>query len=69
IFTRAAVYLREAAEKLGDNPVVHYHLGMALAKGGDKAGGARSLEHALSLSSTFDGAEEARKMLKELKQA
>ncbi|OPX18673.1 MAG: hypothetical protein BZ151_13495, partial [Desulfobacca sp. 4484_104] len=30
IFTRAAVYLREAAEKLGDNPVVHYHLGMAL---------------------------------------
>jgi tetratricopeptide (TPR) repeat protein len=36
VFSRAIVYLKEANEKISDNPVIRYLLGMAYFKNGDK---------------------------------
>lgn len=58
--------LKEAAEKLPANPVVHFHLGMAQYKNGDKDGAKRSLQAALKLAQSFSGSDEARKVLSEL---
>ena len=55
--------LKEAAEKLPNEPVVHFHYGMAQQKNGDQAGAKKSLQTALKLSQTFDGSEEAKKTL------
>lgn len=65
---RATNLLREAAEKLKNNPVVQYHYGMALALKGEHARARSVLSNALQLSQTFPGAEEARKKLMELDQ-
>ena len=62
----AASLLKEAVEKLPNEPVVHFHLGMALQKNGDMAGAKNSLLTALKLSQTFNGSEQARKVLTEL---
>jgi Flp pilus assembly protein TadD len=59
------ILLREAAEKLPENPLVQYHFGMAQRNNGDMAGARRSLRASLKLSQTFPGADEARKTLKE----
>jgi predicted Zn-dependent protease len=66
LFARAVTSLEEAREKLGENPVVRYHLGMAYYKSGKPEAGAAELKKALELSSTFDGADEARKTLGEI---
>ncbi|NWF72320.1 MAG: tetratricopeptide repeat protein [Nitrospirae bacterium] len=58
--------LKEAVEKLPNEPAVHFHYGMAQQKNGDQAGAKKSLQTALKLSQTFDGSEEARKTLAEL---
>jgi tetratricopeptide (TPR) repeat protein len=55
--------LKEASEKLANEPVVHFHYGLAQQKNGDQAGAKKSLQTALKLSQTFDGSEEARKTL------
>jgi tetratricopeptide (TPR) repeat protein len=65
-YLKATNLLKEAAEKLPDNPVVQYHYGMAQHKNGDKAGAKKSLQTSLKLSQTFRGAEEAKKVLNEL---
>ncbi len=65
-YLKATSLLREAAEKLPDNPVVQYHYGMAQHKNGDKAGAKRSLQASLKLSENFPGADEAKKVLNEL---
>lgn len=49
-----------------NNPVYHYHLGMAHARMGEDAKARRSLELALRLQANFDGAAEARKTLASL---
>ena len=59
----AVSLLKEAAEKLPNEPVVHFHYGMAQQKTGDSAGAKKSLQPALKLSQTFAGSEEARKTL------
>ena len=58
--------LKEAVEKLPTNSIVHFHLGMAQYKSGDKKEAKKSLQTALKLSQNFAGAEEARKVLSEL---
>jgi hypothetical protein len=58
--------LKDASEKLPDNPVVQYHYGMAQHKNGDLAGAKKSLQTSLKLSQNFPGAEEAKKVLSEL---
>src|SRR2546428_125066 len=65
-YLKAATLLKEAAEKLPDNPIVQYHYGLAQQKNGDVAGAKKSLQASLKLSQTFSGANEARRILKEL---
>jgi tetratricopeptide (TPR) repeat protein len=63
---KAISLLKESAQKMESQPVVHYHLGMAYLKYGDKKLTRQELETALKLSKDFDGAEEARRVLKGL---
>jgi tetratricopeptide (TPR) repeat protein len=65
-YVLAISLLKEAAEKLPANPVIHYHLGMAQYKNGDKDGAKKSLQTALKLDRHFPGAEEAQRVLSEL---
>ena len=58
--------LKEAVEKLPEEPSVHYHYGMALAKNNNAAEAKKSLETALKLNPNFPGADEARKTLEGL---
>ena len=58
--------LRLAVEKDPGNPSFLYHLGQAYAQTGDNASARRSLERALALKPDFDGAQDARKLLKTL---
>jgi tetratricopeptide (TPR) repeat protein len=58
--------LRIAIEKAPGNPAAHYHLGLAYSLTGDKDAARRELAQALKLKSDFDGAEDARKLLRTL---
>lgn len=59
----AVSLLKEAAEKLPTEPLVHYHLGIVQAKNGDTAAAKRSLQTALTLNQHFAGADEAKKVI------
>jgi predicted Zn-dependent protease len=63
---KAVSLLGEAVKKLPENPVVRYHLGMALFKKGEPNNAKKTLEFALKMSPTFPGAEEARTTLESL---
>lgn len=65
-YVKAVSLLKEAADKLHDNPIVLYHYGMAQYKNGNKAAAQTVLESSLKLSQTFPGAEDARQTLKDL---
>lgn len=65
-YLTAVSILKESAAKLPDNPVAHYHLGMAYVKNGQKELAKHELEQALKLSQNFSGHEEARITLKQL---
>ncbi|MEQ1845955.1 MAG: tetratricopeptide repeat protein, partial [Nitrospira sp.] len=58
--------LREAVEKLPNEPEVHFHYGMALAKSNNPGEAKKSLQTALKLQPNFSGADEARKTLQSL---
>jgi len=58
--------LTQAVGKDPGNPSYHYHLGLAHSLAGDKAAARRELEQALKLKADFDGADEARKLLRSL---
>jgi Flp pilus assembly protein TadD len=57
---------RFALEKAPDNPAFHYHLGLAYAQAGDKAAARLAMEKALKLKADFEGADEARSLLRTL---
>jgi Flp pilus assembly protein TadD len=59
----AVSLLKEAVEKVPNEPVFHFHYGIAQQKNGDQAGAKKSLQTALKLSQIFSGSEEARKIL------
>jgi tetratricopeptide (TPR) repeat protein len=59
--------LQQAISARPQRPAYHYHLGMAYVATGDKQKARESLEKALSLDSNFNGANEARKALADLK--
>lgn len=59
----AVSMLKEAADKLPNEPLVHYHLGMAHAKKGDAGSAKQALQTALKLNQDFAGAEDAKKTL------
>jgi tetratricopeptide (TPR) repeat protein len=67
IFGRAIVYLKEANDKVTDNPVMRYHLGMAYYKNGDHEPAKKELRKALELNPHFPGADDVRATLKLLK--
>ena len=67
IYTRAIVYFKEALEKLKDNPTIHYHLGLAYMKNGDKDQARRELKKALELDPKFSEAEEAKATLDKIR--
>jgi Tfp pilus assembly protein PilF len=57
----------EANEKIPDNSMMRYHLGMAYYKNGDKEFAKKELRKALELDPKFSGAEEAKDILEKLK--
>jgi tetratricopeptide (TPR) repeat protein len=60
LYGNAVQEFSDSLEKLPENATVHYHLGAALLKKGDKARAKLSLEKALALDDNFDGAKDAR---------
>jgi tetratricopeptide (TPR) repeat protein len=52
-----------AVERAPNNPVYHYHLGLAYLQSGEKQRGRSELQRALALSPNFNGAEDARRQL------
>jgi tetratricopeptide (TPR) repeat protein len=65
LYAAAIEPLRESADKLTDNAEVHYHLGMAYLRSGDKEKARAELTAALKLGS-FPGAEEAKRALADM---
>jgi tetratricopeptide (TPR) repeat protein len=55
--------LQQAISKDPKNPLYHYHLGAAHAKAGDRDRARLSLQKALEISKTFDGAADAQRTL------
>jgi tetratricopeptide (TPR) repeat protein len=66
VYLTAISHLKESAEKMPNNPVVRYHLGMAYYKKGDKKLAKEELSASLKLSKEFSGAEDAKKIVAEL---
>ncbi len=58
--------LRLAVEKDPGNASFQYHLGQAYSQTGDKAAARQALERALKIKPDFDGADDARRILKTL---
>jgi putative PEP-CTERM system TPR-repeat lipoprotein len=52
-----------AVERNPNNPVYHYHLGLAYLENGDKQRGRGELQRALEINQHFNGADDARKHL------
>ena len=63
----AVTYLKEAADKIPNQPIVRYHLGMAYYKKGNRDLAKKELSAALKINSGFAGADEARAVLNALK--
>lgn len=65
LYSASIEQLRKVVSRAGDNPTYRYHLGMALAGKGDKAGARAALQQALRLGDKdgFAEAEEARRKL------
>jgi len=59
--------LRDSVEAQPNNPLAHYHLGMAYYKSGNTTLAQAALQHALRLSQDFPGAQEARHILTQLR--
>jgi tetratricopeptide (TPR) repeat protein len=65
----AVVLLERAADRSPDARLIHFHLGMAQLRLGEREHAQRNLEFALSGSGSFTGADEARSALASLKAA
>ena len=66
LYDSAIGEFKASLAKAPDNPVVAYHLGLAHHKKGEADKARAELTRALRLSGSFDGAENARKVLAEL---
>jgi tetratricopeptide (TPR) repeat protein len=62
----AVSYLRRASTALPENPVMHYHLGMALLASGDPAQARAELEKALASPQPFPGKDAAQRALESM---
>jgi tetratricopeptide (TPR) repeat protein len=68
LYTKAISEFKESAEQLPNDPVVHYHLGMAYFQNGDQTQAEVALQRALELQGNFDGADQAKQILTSLHQ-
>ena len=59
--------LQASVQKDPNNPLFHYHLGLAYKKAGNSTQARESLSRALTLKPDFSGAQEARAALESLK--
>ncbi len=66
LYASAISEFSDSLKKIPDNPVVHYHLGLAHHKYEQPKQARAALEKALSLNESFDGADHAREILAEL---
>jgi Flp pilus assembly protein TadD len=62
----AIPHFEASIQKEPGNPMYHYHLGLAYAQAGEKAKARHALSEALRLSPSFDGADEAKRILASL---
>jgi tetratricopeptide (TPR) repeat protein len=67
LYDSAIGEFKSSLAKAAENPTVVYHLGLAYHKKGEADRARAELKRALELSSSFDGAEQARALLAELK--
>ena len=65
----AVSYLRRASTAVPENPVMHYHLAMALLASGDSAQGRAELEKALASPQPFPGKDAAQRALESMPRA
>jgi len=65
-YLNAISELQDSLASDAGNPTIQYHLGMAFFKNSQFGKAKEGLEKALKLSQDFDGAKEARKVLKEI---
>ena len=65
-YAAAVPYLERAAQVLTQIPVVHYHLGAALAKHGDTSAARNHLQEALRSQTEFPGIDDAQAILEGL---
>lgn len=63
LFSMAIRTLQRSVDQDPKNPIHLYHLGMAYADAGDDANARKTLQTALKISASFDGADQARKVL------
>jgi tetratricopeptide (TPR) repeat protein len=66
LYGNAIGEFNDSIAKLPDNATIRYHLGLAYYKKGENDKAKAALEKALSLDGSFDGAEEAKRILEEL---
>lgn len=66
LYDSAIAELNDSAEKLKDNAMVHFHLGMAYYKAGEPARAKAVLERVMALAPEFEKAEEVRAVLEKL---
>ncbi len=66
VYGKALGLLQEAQAKIKDNPVLHYHLGVAYYGNGQKEAAVKELKRALLLRKDFTGAAEALRIVKVL---
>jgi uncharacterized protein HemY len=65
-YLNAISELQDSVEKEPENPVINYHLGMALLKNNKPVEARVYLEKAITLDPGFKGADEAKKVLQEI---
>ena len=64
--SQAVTPLLKAVRLASDNPIYHYHLGLAYAEAREPAKARAALQQALQLSANFPGADQARERLRTL---
>lgn len=67
--SQAVEALTSSVQKQPDNPAYNYHLALALNQSGNKAEARKHLEKALKSNATFEGLEDAKKLLETLSAA
>jgi putative PEP-CTERM system TPR-repeat lipoprotein len=66
LYPLAVKTLRQAVEQTPDNPMFHYHLGLAYARSGEPVRAKTALQTALRLRPDFQGADDAKRTLASL---